>query len=95
MRFFCGGCGSVEMTDAGVFGVFSCDDCGGLLADNVYLGSSYALVSNSFYSGPLSDEELMEAGRYRYYDLTCLGSAGITRRHGWFDSETKTVVSTG
>jgi hypothetical protein len=33
--------------------------------------------------------------RCRYFDFTTIGSAGIDRRHGWFDVESRRVVQIG
>jgi hypothetical protein len=30
-----------------------------------------------------------------YYDLTCLGSTGLTRRHGWYNPVTKLITQVG
>ena len=56
---------------------------------NCYLGDSYSVVSNRWadVSTPAENE--------RYFDFTCLGSAGITRRHGWYDPGSKRITQTG
>jgi hypothetical protein len=68
--------------------VFTCADCGGLVGD-CYLGDSYSLVLPYWAEGDVPAE------RQRYFDLTCLGSNGLTRRHGWFDTETRRIVQVG
>ena len=54
-----------------------------------YLGDSYTLVL------PWMVEKEPPADIIRYYDLECLGSNGITRRHGWYDPATKRIVQVG
>ena len=62
-------------TDYGV-SIRECTKCGAIFG-NCYLGDSYAIVKPFFLKG--------EAVEEKYFDFTCLGSQGITRRHGWFD----------
>lgn len=84
----CPGCGgSLKRTER--VGVYTCRKCKGLIADHIYLGDSYGLVK------PWMTTEQVPADRMRYFDLTCLGSAGITRRHGFYDTETGLVVQSG
>jgi hypothetical protein len=54
-----------------------------------YLGNSYGLVKPFFVTEPVPSE------RCRYFDFTTIGSAGIDRRHGWFDVESRRVVQIG
>ena len=75
--------------------VRECAGCGAIFTRDsaaIYLGESYLIVSPWF-----ADEKDMEAAdkRARYFDLTCLGSQGMTRRHGWFDPETKRITQVG
>lgn len=66
-------------------------DCGacGALYGTVYLGDSYAIV------GPFLSRKPVPPERLRYFDFLCLGSEGITRRHGWFERGTGLLVQTG
>lgn len=68
-------------------GVVECDQCHALHG-MCYLGDSYALVKPF-----MSDRTDMEGARY--FDLSCVGSAGITRRHGWYDPKTLLVLQAG
>lgn len=54
----------------------------------LYLGDSYAVVE------PYWDKET-EPVETRYFDFTCLGSAGVTRRHGWYNPATKRITQVG
>lgn len=54
-----------------------------------YLGDSYSLVQ------PYMIEKEPHTGEMRYYDLECLGSKGLTRRHGWYDPNTGLIVQVG
>lgn len=58
---------------------------------SVYLGESYKIVLPYFERDP-SAQSMDDC---IYYDLTCLGSAGISRRHGWYNPTTKRVVQVG
>lgn len=60
--------------------VARCESCG-CVNGTCYLGDSYT------YAIP----GLVEGEAHRAYDLTCLGSAGITRRHGWVDAANRVV----
>lgn len=67
--------------------LFKCARCDGLQGQ-MYLGESYSLVLPRF-----SSRTDMEGARY--FDLTLLGSNGITRSHGYYDPATKLVLQTG
>ena len=64
---------------------FACDAIFG----TCYLGDSYGLVLPYMASKPVPPEET------RYFDFTTLGSAGVGRRHGWFDPNTKLITQVG
>jgi len=53
------------------------------------LGESYSYVL------PWMTEEEVPDERIRPYDFRCLGCGEITRRHGWYDTETKLIVQVG
>jgi hypothetical protein len=69
--------------------VYECGACEAVFSNNMYLGESYEIVL------PFMTSEDVPQDRQRYFDFTCLGSKGITRRHGWFDVETKRIVQVG
>jgi len=73
-----------------VTGVYECAFCGAIHGQ-CYKGDSYTLVKPFFHPNPNE----VEAEDTRYYDLTVLGSDGVTRRHGWFDPKTKTIIQVG
>jgi len=68
--------------------VFECRRCGAIYGD-CYKGESYAIVL------PYMAEAEVPPERCRYYDLTVLGSDGVSRRHGWFDPDTRRIVQIG
>ena len=68
--------------------VYRCAKCEAIYG-SCYLGDSYSLVLPFMVAVDPPTE------RTRYYDLDCLGSKGITRRHGWYDAETKQIVQVG
>lgn len=68
--------------------VYQCRKCEAVFG-SCYLGDSYGYVL------PYFAKEAVEPDQLRYYDFECLGSAGITRRHGWYDPATKLVHQTG
>jgi hypothetical protein len=70
--------------------VYECGACSGIFSDHIYLGESYELVKPFVSPEPDVPQE-----RMRYFDFTCLGPKGITRRHGWFDTATKLIVQVG
>jgi hypothetical protein len=68
--------------------VYRCNSCGSLFGQ-CYLGDSYSLVKPFF----VKEEPAAEA--IRYFDLECVGSKGIERRHGWYDPASKLIVQVG
>ena len=84
----CPGCsGTLKRTDDPR--VYTCRACDGLIAMSIYLGDAYALVLPEFETGETAPEDR------RYYDLTCVGSSGLTRRHGWYNRRTRRIVQVG
>jgi len=71
-----------------VFGVYECRKCRALFGE-CYLGDSYSLVS------PMWSRQDVEDTECRYFDFICVGSGGITRRHGWFNPADGRIVQTG
>lgn len=67
-----------------------CRACGAIFG-TCYLGDSYNLV-RPFFS---PSANTVPAEQTRYFDFTCLGSTGITRRHGWFNLNDRTLVQVG
>jgi len=65
-----------------------CSKCNAVFG-SCYLGESYKIVL------PYMTDKEPSAENLRYYDLECLGSEGIQRRHGWMDIETKLIVQVG
>jgi hypothetical protein len=80
----CPNCGGKHRKETAVIGVFECQKCGAIF------GHAFELVQPFFTTENLP----LEKTRY-YYDLECLGSNGIERRHGWFDPVTKLIVQVG
>lgn len=71
-----------------IVGVYRCNSCEAIFGQ-CYLGESYSLVKPYFSKAEIPAEAT------RYYDLTCLGSKGIERRHGWYDPASKLIVQVG
>lgn len=67
-----------------------CAACGAIFG-TTYLGRSYELVKPWFHKAP----ETVPVEATRYFDFTTLGSAGIGRRHGWYDPATRTIIQVG
>jgi hypothetical protein len=85
----CPACSSASHTDTATAGVYTCSKCDALYG-RTYLGQSYALVQPYFYEGPDPDPS-----EWRCFDLTCLGSKGITRRHGWYEPKSRLILQVG
>lgn len=88
----CPACDHEGATEHGTIGgVVSCERCGGVYTTRpIYLGESYELVL------PRWDADgACPAGQERYFDLETLGSAGLERRHGWFNPETRRITQVG
>lgn len=68
--------------------VYQCVACEAIHGD-CYLGDSYLYVL-PYLAGDVTKPE-----NQRYFDLTCLGSRGVTRRHGWFDLESRKITQIG
>jgi ribosomal protein L37AE/L43A len=68
--------------------LYRCAKCEAIFG-NCYLGDSYTHVL------PFMVAAEPPADQIRYFDFTCLGSAGITRRHGWYDTASKRIVQVG
>ncbi len=84
----CPACNSKSLTEIKTASVYTCDDCGAIFGQ-VYLGDSYGYVK------PMMTGEDVPADKTRYFDFTCIGSNGVTRRHGWYDPSTKKIVQVG
>jgi hypothetical protein len=84
----CPACNATRRNKTDVIGVFECRRCGAIYG-TCYLGESYGLVKPFFATEDVPPE------RCRYFDFTTLGSAGVDRRHGWFDTESRRVVQIG
>ncbi len=69
--------------------VYTCGACDAIFSDHIYLGDSYSFVLPQWAEGEVPAE------RTRYFDFTCLGSQGVTRRHGWYDTATRKIVQVG
>lgn len=65
-----------------------CSKCAAIFG-TCYLGESYEMVR------PFMTDADPQMERSRYFDFECLGSQGITRRHGWYDPETRLVTQVG
>jgi hypothetical protein len=84
----CPGCSGKGKLVKGTSQIYKCRKCKGIFG-TCYLGESYSYVL------PYMSKVEPPAENLRYFDFECLGSQGITRRHGWYDSQTKLVVQTG
>ncbi len=80
-------CKRAKPTTYGVT-VYECCGCGAIHG-TCYLGQSYAVVLPYFVPEGTPEDDTF------HYDLTCLGSEGITRRHGWADRKTRKIVQVG
>lgn len=69
--------------------IYRCAKCAGIYGD-CYLGESYEFVLPYMSSNPNVPPE-----ETRYFDFTCLGSKGLSRRHGWYEVATKLIVQVG
>ncbi len=70
-----------------ICGVHVCPKCGGVLGQ-CYKGDSYTIVKPFFSSNSNPADQV-------YFDLTVLGSDGVTRRHGWFNPADRCLVQVG
>jgi hypothetical protein len=84
----CPACSGKRLRDTSVFGVQQCGRCETIFGQ-CYRGDSYTLVA------PYMASEPVPADRLRFYDLTILGSDGVSRSHGWYDPSTKLVHQVG
>ena len=85
----CPACSSPRSSDhPTIFGVYTCRKCQAVYG-RCYLGDSYTIVK------PWFAKEEPPAERCRYFDLDCLGSGGLTRRHGWYDPATGLITQVG
>ena len=83
----CPACSSEEVRGLRA-NVFECCVCDAIFGQ-CYLGESYNHVL------PWLAKEEVHPSYLRYFDFTCLGSEGWTRRHGWYDPHTKLVHQIG
>ena len=84
----CPACNGKRSRQTETVGIRECVRCRAIFG-MCYKGESYGLVLPVFSDLPSSPLDT------RYYDLTVLGSAGIERRHGWFDTRNRKIVQTG
>jgi hypothetical protein len=69
--------------------LFRCRACEALFG-SMYLGDSYSLVKPYFDAPGACAPEAQ-----RYFDFECVGSKGVTRRHGWFNPATGYTTQVG
>ena len=90
----CPACNSKRHEDAGYASapnLMRCKKCKAIHG-STYLGGVSSVVKNAF-----APADLMPVAEARavHYDITCLGSQGIKRIHGWFDPVTGYVTQVG
>lgn len=73
----------------GISGLSQCRRCGGLHG-SIYAGVATSLIG---YGLPMQAESGPDGARY--FDLSILGSAGVSRMHGWYDPRTHRIVQEG
>lgn len=86
----CPACNSLKNKTRDDLGVqiYECKECGAIHG-TCYLGESYGIVKPYMTADKNADE------RARYFDFITLGSAGVGRRHGWFDPQTRLITQVG
>lgn len=83
-----------------------CPACNGRrheqLATQVYRCRRCGALHGTVYRGELNQYVIMRlapqpvpAERERYFDFTVLGSDGVSRVHGWYDTATRLVTQVG
>lgn len=72
----------------GMVTVYQCAKCSAIFG-SLYLGESYSLVL------PRMAAKEVPVSEWRYFDFTTVGSAGLGRRHGWFDPASKLITQVG
>jgi hypothetical protein len=82
----CPACGKtrkviISMKDS----IYECKSCG-CLYGNPILGQSYKYVKSSMTATWTEEKP---------FDLLCLGSQGVVRRHGWYDPKSKRITQVG
>ena len=87
----CPACSSRDNLEHSNAALASCGRCGALFTTRpIPAGDSYALVAPRWATDPAADS------RARYFDLDVLqGDGTVSRRHGWFDPETRLVTQVG
>jgi hypothetical protein len=86
----CPACSHTKGWEVKMARVYECGACHAIHG-TMYLGDSYTYVLPCW-----SNDHSPEATeRQRYFDFECLGSGGVTRRHGWFDPQTKKITQIG
>lgn len=84
----CPACSHTRGFEIQMASIYECGACHGIFG-RCYLGDSYTYVLPQFVAGVVPVEH------QRYYDFTCVGSKGLTRRHGWFDPATRLITQVG
>ena len=86
----CPACSSTSSRAHDLSGVRVCAACSCIFTERAILrGDSFTIVLPSWDEAgiPIEDE--------RPFDLTVVGSAGVERRHGWFNPATRRITQTG
>lgn len=68
--------------------VYECGKCHAIYG-TLSKGDSYTYVRPFWHDGESKPDD------ERYYNFVCLGSEGISRRHGWFNTISKRIVQVG
>lgn len=84
----CPACSCTKKTTLGTTGLHVCKECE-CLYGNITLGNSYLYVKPYMTTDPTADERAVP------YDMTCLSSRGIERRHGFYDKASGLITQVG
>lgn len=82
----CPACGCKRSKTTATVMVYVCTRCE-CLHGRCYLGESYALVKPFMKDGELDGS--------KPFDLECMGSGGIRRRHGFYDPADRMILQVG
>ena len=85
----CTACSHTHFSGTSHHSIVTCNGCGGVQGTVTVGDVTHFVHLHRWHTGEALPEDL------RFFDFTLLGSAGVSRSHGWFHRVSRNVVQFG